>query len=313
MRTLSVAIFLAASLQPLVAEGLSNSDREALLERLENIRKEADSKVDARFRTAISAFKNAMGSPNSALDLYLKCEEMVNFEEMQKKNVDFREWKRKNDEKLSDQGFRVALQHQLRWMVLTLEAASEDPDRDKLAIEAGKMIDAMVSQAEELSGNRSVLEQSVTSSVFARAYDINGVKVENWPLAPGEIKAVYEQVLLPPVRRADRLASLRATWSKRMQHEGTIIDLWGGKQGDKAKSGVRSPAYEKFVTESLPQLQWDAEVDLFKAGDERAGAIRMLEHIQKNISHDAAKGWTQTFSSLLQKEEKTTPDAEPTS
>ncbi len=312
MKTPSLAIFLAASLQPLVAEGLSNSDREALLERLENIRKEADSKVDARFRTAISAFKNAMGSPNSALDLYLKCEEMVNFEEMQRKNVDFREWKRKNDAKLSDQGFRVALQHQLRWMVLTLEAASEEPDRDELAIEAGKMIDAMVSQAEALSGNRSVLEQSVTSSVFARAYDINGVKVEDWPLAPGQIKAVYEQVLLPPVRRPDRLPALRATWSKRMQHEGAIIDLWGEKQGEKAKSGVRSPAYEKFVTESLPQLQWDAEVDLFKAGDERAGAIRMLEHIQKNISHDAAKAWTQTFVTLLQTEEKSAPETEPT-
>lgn len=312
MKTLTIAIILAASLQPLAAEELSNSDREALLERLENIRKEANSKVDARFRTAISAFKNAMGSPNSALDLYLKCEEMVNFDEMQKKNADFREWKKKNDAKLSDQGFRIALQHQLRWMVLTLEAASKDADRDKLAVEAGKMIDAMVSQAEELSRNRNVLEQSVTSSVFARAYNINGVKVDDWPLAPGKIKQVYEQVLLPPVRRADRLAALRTTWSKRMQHEGALIELWGGKADGKAKSGIPSPAYEKFVTESLPQLQWDAEIDLFKAGDERDGALRMLEHIKKNISHDSANTWTQAFVSLLQIAERSASEEEPT-
>jgi hypothetical protein len=310
MKALSVLFLLAIAIQPLAAEGLSNSDREALLEKLENIRKEADSKVDARFRTATSAFKNAMGSPNSALDLYLKCEEMVNFDDMKKKNVDFREWKRRNAEKLSDQGFRVALQQQLRWLVLTLEAASEDPDRDKLAAEAGKVVDFIVSKAEDLSQNRSVLEQGVTGSVFAQAYDINGVKVENWPLAPGQIQAVYEQVLLPPLRRMDRLASLKATWTRRMSHEGTLINLWGGNQDEKGKSGSQSPAYEKFITAALPNLQWDAEMDLFKAGDERGAAIRMLEHIQKNIAHDSAPKWTESFVALIQKEDAPDPEVE---
>lgn len=300
MKTLSFALFLAV-LHPLAAqEGLSPSDREALLERLEKIRAEADSKVDARFRTALSAFKGAMDNPNSSLDLYLKCEEMVNFDEMKKKNVDFREWKRQNETKLSDIGFRLALQQQLRWLVLTLQAASEKPDRDNLAIQAEKIIDQIIVGAEELSGHRELIKQGVTSSVFARAFDINGLKVENWPLSPVPLAAVYEQLMLPQLRRTDRIQSLKAAWAKRMVNEGALLDAWSGERGEKQKSGVRSPAYEKFASETVPMLRWDAEVDLFKIGDEKGAAVRMLKHIEENLSHQAAPQWAEDFVTMLQ-------------
>lgn len=301
MKTLPFTFFLITATLPLAAqEALSPSDREALLERLEKIREEADSKVDARFRNAIAAFKNAMANPNSALDLYLKCEEMVNFDEMKRKNVDFREWKRANTDKFSDAGFRLALQQQLRWLSLTLEAASEEPDRDKLAADAAKVVEAIVAQAEELSAHRDIVQQAVTSSVFARAYDVNGLKLENWPLSPAPLAAVYQQVLLPPLRRADRIQALKATWTKRMVHESSLLDAWSGNPGEKKKAGVRSPAYDKFVAETLPKLQWDAETDLFKAGDERGAAIRMLTHIEENLSHESAPQWAEAFTTLLQ-------------
>jgi hypothetical protein len=300
MKTLTLALFLAATYPLAAQEGLSPSDREALLERLEKIRKEADSKVDARFRTALSAFRGAMDSPNDALDLYLKCEEMVNFDEMNKKNVDFREWKRQNEEKLSNPGFRLALRQQLRWLALTLEAASEKPDRDDLAIEAGKIIESIVAEAEELSAHREIIEQAATASVFARAYDINGVKVENWPLAPAPFAAIYEQVILPQLRRPDRIGSLRAAWTKRMACEGELLNAWSGKPGEKQKPGVRSPAFEKFSSETVPKLKWDAEVDLFKVGDEKGAAVRMLKHIEDNLSHESAPRWAEDFVTLLQ-------------
>jgi len=300
MKTLTLAWLLAALL-PLAAQNeLSPTDREALLERLEKIREEADSKVDARFRTAMSAFKSAMASPNDSLELYLKCEEMVNFDEMKKKNVDFREWKRSNMEKHSDTGFRLALQQQLRWLALTLEAAAEKPDRDKLAIEAGKIVETIATQAEDLSAHRDIVQQNGTSSVFAQAYNINGVKVENWPLAPAPFAEVYEQVLLPPLRRADRIESLKAAWTKRMVNESTLLDAWSGKPGEKQKPGVRSPAYDKFVTETLPKLRWDAEVDVFNAGDEKGAALRMLRHIEDNLSHESAPKWAEEFVTMLQ-------------
>ena len=294
------ALLLALFGTPVGAEDLTHSDRKALLERLEMIRKESATNVDARFRTAISAFRGAMTSGAAAMDLYLKCEEMVNFKEMQKKNVDFREWKRKNTEKLSDKGFREALRQQLHWLVLTLEAASEDADRDRLAVEAGKALDSIVSGAEDYSEYRAVLQQDITSSVFARAYDINGVKVENWPLSPVPFAAIYEQVILPQFRRPDRLASLKSAWTKRMMQESALLDAWSGRPGRKKKSGTRSPAYEKFVSQTLPKLQWESEVDLFSNGDEQGAARRMVDHIDKNITHDAAPKWIDDFTALIQ-------------
>ncbi len=297
----TITLSLAFLLQILTAqEPLSPSDREALLVQLEKIREEANSKVDSRYRAALAAFSRASNSPNAALDLYLKCEEMVNFDEMKKKNVDFREWKRNNDAKLSDAGFRIALQQQLRWLMLTLEAASEKPDRDKLALEAGKIIESVVSQAQDLSAHRDFLKEAVTSSVFAGAYNISGIKVENWPVSPAPVSAVYELVLLPPLRRPDRIESLKAAWAKRMIHESALLDAWSGKPGEKPKPGVHSPAYDKFVSETLPNLRWEAEVDLFKAGDEKAAAKRMLTHIDENLSHESAPKWAEDFVTMLQ-------------
>ncbi len=300
MKTLSLAVLLVISSPVAFAQKLSNSDREALIEKLEKIREEADSKVDARFRTAIAAFRSAMVSDDAAMDLYLKCEEKVSFEDMQKKGSDFREWKKKNADKFSDKDFREALRLQLRWLVLTLEAASEKPDRDKLAIEAAKLLDSIVSQAENFTNYQNILQQAATGSVFARAYDINGVKVENWPLSPLPVAAVYEQVLLPPLRRPERLAALGETWKRRMTQESELLDTWDSAADGKPKSGQHGPAYVKFVSETLPKLRWEAETDLFKNGDERGAALRMLAHIQENLSHADAPKWTEDFKKLLQ-------------
>lgn len=309
MKAFSISLLLSLAAPAAFADVLTQADREALLEKLEEIRNEADSKVDARFRAALTAYRSAMSSDDGAVELYLKCEEMVNFEEMNKKSGDFRDWKRINSDLLSDKDFKMALRQQLRWLVLTLEAASKEPDRDQIAMEAGKILDSIMTQAEDFAAQRTVLEQSVTTSVFARAYDINSLKIENWPLSPVQIQAIYDQVIFPPLRRADRLTALKAAWTKRMVHESTVADLWSGKPGEKNKPGVRSPEYDKFVAETLPKRQWESEVDLFKAGDERGAAIRMLAHIEKNLAHDAAPNWAGDFITLLQPKPEVNPSS----
>jgi hypothetical protein len=232
--------------------------------------------------------------------------EKVNFEDQQKKSADFREWKRNEAEKLSDSGLRLALRHQLRWLVLTLQAASEKADHAKLAVEAQGIVDSIFSESEKLKNQEAILSQAVTSSVFARAYDINSAKVEKWPLSPIQLDQLYDQVLLPPYRKSSRLAELRATWIKRIQQEGTKIEHWSGNDRNPKEerrvataSGMQSPAYEKFLTETQPSLQWEMETDLFRNGDESGAALRMLAHLEKNLSHPAAREWGRAFENLL--------------
>ncbi len=314
MRVPILLVCAAISLNGARADALSDADRESLLENLEKLRESANAKVDARFRVALAAFRVAIGSDDAAIDLYLNCMEKVSFEDQQKKSADFREWKRKEAEQLSDPGLRLALRQQLRWLVLTLQASSEKADRAKLAVEAEEIVDSIFREPAKFKNQETVLNQAVTSSVFARAYDINSVKVENWPLSPVELGQVYDQVLLPPYRNPNRLSELRAAWIKRIQQEGAKIEHWKAivKNPKEEKrigmaSSMQSPAYEKFLAETQPKLQWEMECDLFRNGDESGAAVRMLAHLEKYIAHPAAREWGEQFEALLKPAVVVTP------
>jgi hypothetical protein len=292
------------------ADLLSDADRETLLENLDKLKESAESTMDARFRLAIGAFRTAMASDEAAMELYLKCLEKVNFEDQQKSSGDFREWKRKEDAELSDPALRLALRHQLRWLVLTLQAASENADRSKLAGDAQGIVDAIFSDPEKLRGQEKTLAQPVTSSVFARAYDINSVKVEKWPLSPVQLEQVYEDILLPPHRAPGRTNELRAVWLKRIQQEGAKIEhMAADKQrngkGDREEkrigmaSAMRPPEFDKFLADTVPKLQWEMETDLFRSGDQSGAAVRMLAHLEKYISHPSAREWGEQLRGLL--------------
>jgi hypothetical protein len=201
------------------AQTLSSADREALLERLEALRANADSKVDERFRMAIAAYRAASASDQAALDFHLDCIEKVNFKDQRRKNSDFRDWKRNEAEKLSVPGLGLALRMQLSWLTLTLRAASQKADRESLLPEVQQIMDAISRDAEKLKDHRQILNQPVNASFFAKAYDIGNINVERWPLAPGQLGQIYEQILLPPHRKPDRVTALRAGWTKRIQQE----------------------------------------------------------------------------------------------
>lgn len=300
------------------AEVLSDADRETLLENLEKLKEGAEAKMDARFRLAIAAYRNAMTSDDAAIQLYLNCMEKVTFTDQQKSAADFREWKRTEDERLSDPALRLALRHQLRWLVLTLQAASENADRNKLAVEAQNIVDTIFSDPEKLRGQERTLAQPVTGSVFAKAYDINSVKVEKWPLSPVQLEQVYTDILLPPYQRPGGTAQLRAVWMKRIQQEGAKVEHMavekprngngngnGNRNGEREEKRIgmaadmRPPEYERFLIDTVPKLQWEMEVDLFRNGDQSGAAVRMLAHLEKYISHPSAREWGEQLRGLL--------------
>ncbi|MES2921451.1 MAG: hypothetical protein V4819_07890 [Verrucomicrobiota bacterium] len=294
------------------AETLSDADRETLLGNLEKIQEESSSKSDARFRIALAAFRNAMSNDDAAMELYINCMEKVNFEELHKKAADFREWKTKEREELADPGLRLALRHQLRWLMLTLEAASEKPNHAKLASDAQEAVDAIFRDADKLKYQQEILTQPVTATVFARAYDINNVKVEGWALSPIDVDGIYDNILLPPYRRPSTLAALRSGWVKRIQQETVKMEHWskrreprGENRGDREERRVgmaadmQSPEYLKFLEDDLPKLQWEMEVDLYENGDEANASVRMLALLQKYTGHASAREWADEFKKLL--------------
>ncbi len=279
------------------SEPLSAADREALLENLEKIRETSDSKIDARFRVAIAAYRNAMTSDDVAFEFYMKCTEKVNFTDQGKKAADFREWKKKEDDKHSEPGFRVALLYQLRWLVLTLRASSEKTKISDLVGEAQETVDLIFRDAGKLVGQNQTLSQSVTATIFARAYEINPSGKNNWPTSPLMLEQIYDVLIFPPLRNSSRVEYLRAAWIKRIQQE--ILKNEYLSDGGSRKKSPRTPDDDRFMAETLPELQWKMEMDLFKNGDESGAALRMLTHIQKHLDHKSVRTWGDDLKALL--------------
>lgn len=312
-----ILIACSALLSPAAnAESLSDADRETLLENLEKLGTASESKVDARFRLAIIAYRNAISSDSAAIDLYLNCMEKVHFEDLHKRSVDFREWKRKEAEKLADPGLRLAIRHQLRWLVLTLEAASSQSNRARLTADAQEAVDSIFRDAEKLKDQQGILSQAAVSSVFAKAYDINQVAVEKWAMSPTDLEGIYDKILLPPYRKLATLSALKAGWIRRIQQETVKNEEWAEKPSEKRDgredrrvgmaSSMQSPEQLAFLEEGLPKLRWNMEVDLFSHGDESGASVRMLSLLEKSVGHAHYKEWSDQFKKLL------TPDPGPT-
>jgi hypothetical protein len=148
-----------------------------------------------------------------------------------------------------------------------------------------------------------MLGEPALRTVFARAYEISQLKVENWPASPIELGSIYNEVIMPPLRKPSRLKELQAAWIKRIQREGAMAEYWP----DRREQGRRPPgadnnepaAYARFLENTQPRLQWEMEVDLFRNGDESGAATRMLALLEKNISRPSAKAWSDQFKQLL--------------
>jgi len=283
---------------------LSEEEREAFLKRLGELREASDSRVEARYRVAVSAYRSAMASDEAALALYLNCVEKLDFTDKQRRASDFRDWRRSNEERLKDAAFRRALRYQLRWLVLSLQAASESADRAMLASSAHGIVEMIVNDASQLTGHQNILNQSVSGSVFARAYDIGEIRVENWVFSPARVGQIYDVIIMPSYRDGQRIDSLRAAWNKRIQQEIRLVEEWTpGGDDRRGRIGMASaqvnPEVEKFKVEEVPKRQWQMEVDLFKHGDPAGAASRMLAHLDRHATHGSAREWVAELGQLL--------------
>ena len=302
MRALTVAVGVMVLSIHAGADPLSPADREALLESLETLRNTVSERVDSRFRVAIADYRAAMLDEGAALKFYLKCIEKANFEDQGKKAAEFREWKKREDDRMEEASMRRALMHQLRWLVLALRASSEKADFEQLTREGQDALSDLFQDKEVLNNQRQVLGQNVISTVFAKVYGINDVKLEKWPTTPLDIGSFYEDLVFPRYRMTGDVTNLRAAWLKRIQRESELREGAPARPGKGRGPGEEADpaqAQNRFAAEVLPDLQWQMEMDLFRSGDQSGAATRMLAHLNKHINHDKVKNWSDQLKGLL--------------
>ncbi len=295
---LMVSVLTSQALQ----ENLSAADRKEFLKKLELLREAAENSSKNRFSMALRAYRNAITSDAAAHDLYLKCIEKANFTDEKKSSQDFRDWKRMHKEKQDTPEFRRALQHQLNWLLLSIEASVNPDDIQSLAIKALSKIDAIMDDYEVLKDHRGLLNQDVLSSVYAKAYDINGLEAKDWPLSPLKISEIYDKVVMPPLRNTTSVSRLRGAWKKRIEHEGLIRKNWGKVPSSSRvgmKKDVVSPEFLKWKANDYPELLWKKEMECYKAGDEKQSSTNMLGHLSEYMSHKQSLRWTKEFQDLM--------------
>lgn len=308
---LLILLSLSFSLSSAVSETLSETDRRKMLEKLEAVFEEVEETSGGRIRSALSAFRSARNDDDKALELYLRCVEKKSFIDEKKKNQEFREWKRQQSEKFKRDGFTLALRHQLNWLVLTIEADGGANSANESAIAATKAVGSIMSDLEQLKNQKGLLSKNVYSTPFASTYKIaapkkednkNADAVSNFPTSPLPIGKVYEKVIFPTLRTPTKIKTLRTAWVKRIQQERAIVEF----QSDQ-KSGSNeetSPEFDKFITEQLPRLRWQMEVDLFDSGDQILASQNMYLLIAQNINHPDVKAWAAQFQQKLTPEEE---------
>ena len=314
MKILTFTFFTLMSFQWLMAEPLTTADRMDLIDRLDTLKDKAQDHAKGRFGDAVTAFNEGMRSNDAATALYLKCVEKVDFTDRDRKAADFREWKKKNKERLGDEGHALALRHQLRWAVLTMKAAGNRAEGAKLAEEALVILEAMYAKPEEIADYIQVLGQPVTQTPFAKAYGISRYTIKDWPMSPVgvngkrvNVEGPFDVLIFPALREEKDVEGLKEAWKKRIRYEEIAKGFWVEEKGDSKLPGA-SLARDEFLLERQPELQWQMEVDLFKLGDERAAAVRMMEHLMANISHTKARDWEGQFRALVAPKEKGAAD-----
>ena len=276
---------------------LTDLDVEELLERLDDLEEGAGGRQAIRLGAAKAALSSALKNEAAAWDLYTNCVEKVQFIDQGRPPQAFREWKRNAKDRLGPQ-FPLLLRHQLNWLLMGIEVAGAAEVTPAMSAKGIERLDQLVKDLPDMSAHENALrEENVMKSAFAKSYGLDALALENWPGEPLKIEEVYNNFILPPLRNPKSLAALKTAWTKRIEQEGFIAIPGAAAKG--VRDEVREARRKVFLEEKRPQLLWDMEVDLFKAGDQRGAAVRMVEHIKKNHGHKNEGKWIGEFKELI--------------
>ena len=308
MKIVSLILFLSFT-PSLRADPLGKAEIEGLLKELETVQEGAHQQMDKRYKSALDDFQSAMQSEDAALALYLKCVEKTDFTDLQKKAQEFRDWKRSNDDRMKTPAFRQALRHQLSWLALTLRAAARPEESGKLSPEVLAAMSSLFANAHQLAGQGRLLTSPVTDSVFFKAYEIGELPLKNWPTSPLQVGEIYDVCVMPGLRKPDKIKDLAAAWDERVKYETARVEFLSkpAPSSTPASKEPRTTEMIEFIEQTLPDLKWKKEVDLYQAGDQRAAALRMLNYIKAHLGHSKAVEWIDQFKTLVNPEKNPSP------
>ncbi len=264
-----------------------------LLEELRELKTTATENKEQRNVDIIETLLQASSSERNATNFYLKCVKTVNFERAERRSSEFRDWEdRRNIERdLKADEHAVALQLQLRWLAISLRAATEN-DIQKLTDPIYEFMGDYFKVEKDLGGYRRMLLQPVSQTVFAQAYrleDTLKLNDKNWELAPGRIDSIFDKTIMPFYRAMDDVEKLEEAWAMRL-----------GAVKKRAESLETAEAKKQYVEVEYPRLQWKRDLDIYKVARTDARLMGLVKHIKDHIHHAESGTWIDDVMGLLE-------------
>ena len=297
---ISLCIFLSACILPLSAVDLTADEAETLLAKVEALEEKVVSENQKNQRTAISVFLDAIESENKVFDLYLKCKEKVSFEDQKKKSSDARDYMRRMKSNTSKE-YKVALQHQLYWLVHSIEASRVPEKRDQ---QAKKLLDGLVNitaDHKSLDYNNvfgGPLRQDPFNSVFAKAYKLDHLRPKDWPQHPLDFDGLFLKVIVKSLIDQGNYSDARKQWVTRIKAEDKLMEAFA-KEPDSSQYGKTPVILEKYREFTVPALMWKGEQALFEGGDRREAAVQLFQLLEKYPRHPQYLNWVEWFKKAL--------------
>jgi hypothetical protein len=297
--------------------GLSPDDASALLGQLQKLDEDFSQSEETLLASALTRIRAATASESTSAELYLTALKIVNADRSgTTPAVEPDGWREEQIEWMKESGAPKAIRIQLAWLGLLIEAAQkEESERPALLKKARIITKEAATVAQELSllpatgggGERrggpgkergpgakrnagQFLTQSVMASVFSEAYNLqNHIKPpQDWSLAPLNLDAVYDRMLLADAR-ANHPSELAPLWDERIQLEAAIH-----------RAAMSEDAFKKWGEDTGRDLMWRKQLDLLrsKVGGRTAG-LELIRLFKENPTHPNLAAWKKDIDGVI--------------
>jgi hypothetical protein len=315
---LSFALSLAIHTTGFSANELTPDQISSLKARLKAIKENLESVVTSRNTSAAQTFASAAVDPKAAVELYLKCVKVVDYDREGRPESDFKGWKDAQSDRITQPEFVASLQLQLSYLALSCKAAESE---DKTAVFNALLahVDGLSRLTEMPSGG---ITQSVANSVFAKTYYLENLlgKNDEWESVPINIAGIYSRTILPYLRKENPAALMNA-WDKRIDQQTRFVmmleeqkekELRGMNRDEERRTrnaqsnqggAMKDHSKEEFTNHTLPRLQWGKLKDMFLFVDQVSGAKAMLDFVEANLNHEYGEEFYSEFEQLIESAE----------
>lgn len=316
----AVLVGMGALIFPTKAAPLTPEQIEVLKSKAEALKQNLETHLATRNTNAGDVFLAASTDPKKAFDLWMNCEQKINYEREGKRESEFREWRDARSDLARDDRFMESLMMQLKYLGLSCKAAQAESIKD--------VFPALLSYAEGLSRMKELptnfMTSSIANSIFAEAYNLRTLLGKNgsWEPVPYSISGIYEKSILPYLRQ-DNTGGLMNAWDKRIEQQTRLAEalnaaideeereiyLLDGRQKDVAQKRldelfgsktIQSHDRDDFARETLPRLKWSKLKDQFRYIDQVMGAKTMLDFVEEHLTHELGEEFYTDFMATIE-------------